>query len=497
MKKAIYLFSLSLAFLLLSCESFLDEAPKNQIDPDRFYVSEADNLAAITGIYYHLMHNEAFGYNVDDLFGLTNDLTTPSRALAGRIFWAYRWDESTVEVRNIWRRLYRAVNDANVLIQKLSTSNLNQQTKNEFIAEATFLRAFTYHYLTAMFGDVPYITEATVDAPSFEQNIRMGRKPANEIRQQLISELSAIEAQLPAASRRSSPQRATRWAAKTLKLKIQLWLKDYAGAVTTAQDIVANSGHMLLPRYEDVFRPENEFNKEVIFQLDYIFNEIPTNRHSKFQPRAQDENTAGGPLPSYFNGFNNYTVFKSFEKSFAPEDIRRKSNAFNTLANGTPLFYTYILKQWRPDDARGNSGQNYVFFRFADVLLNLAEAENELSGPTGLAYEAINRVRARAGLASLENLSQEQLREAIRLERSWELLGEPSHRKMDLLRWNKVEEALRDRLAQEQAVGKSHKNHLNNLKTTLQYYQPHKNLLPIPHEEILLNPELTQNQGYK
>jgi hypothetical protein len=83
------------------------------------------------------------------------------------------------------------------------------------------------------------------------------------------------------------------------------------------------------------------------------------------------------------------------------------------------------------------------------------------------------------------------------MERSWELLGESTHRKMDLLRWNEVENALKERLAMEQKVGGSHRNHLNNLRTTIQHYVPYKNLLPVPFEEILLNQGLTQNEGYK
>ena len=475
----------------------MNEDPRDLIDPDGFYVTEADGLAAITGIYFHLMHNHAFnGDYIDDYFNLTHDLSTPSRALGGRIFFAYRWDENTSHVRDIWRRLYMAVNDANVLIKKMGESSLEQQVKQDLIAEAVFLRSFTYHYLTVMFGDVPYITEPTMDAASFEVNVNMERMPVDQIRQNIIEDLIEIEDDLPATPRVDYPQRATQWAAKNLKLKNYLWLEDYANVVATAQDIVINSGHSLLPNYEDIFRPDNEFNEEIIFQLDYIFNEFSTARNSRFQPRAQDENQSGGPLPSYFDGFNNFTVFQSFANTYAPNDLRRKSNVYEFLEDGTPLFFAYIVKQWRPEEARGNSGLNFKFFRFADVLLNLAEAENELNGPTELAYGAINQVRERAGLNPLGNLTQNELREAIKQERAWELLGEGTYRKMDLLRWNELEKALKDRLALEEAEPESHPNQLNNLKQTLQYYAPYKNLLPIPNEEILLNPSLTQNEGY-
>jgi hypothetical protein len=497
MKKPKYILSISLMILLAGCESFLDEEPRDLIDPEGFYVTEADGLAAITGIYFHLMHNHAFnGDYIDDYFNLSHDLTTPSRALGGRIFFAYRWDENTSHVRDIWRRLYMAVNDANVLIKKVGESNLDQQVKDDLIAEAVFLRSFTYHYLVVMFGNVPYITQPTMDASSFEVNVNMERMPVEQIRQNIIEELIGIENNLPTTLRANFPQRATQWAAKNLKLKNYLWLKDYANVVATAQDIVNNSGHRLLDNYEDIFRADNEFNDEIIFQFDYIFNEFSTARNSRFQPRAQDENQSGGPLPSYFDGFNNHTVFRSFAKTFDPNDLRRKSNLYNMLEDGTPLIFTYVVKQWRPQEARGNSGLNFKFFRFADVLLNLAEAENELNGPTDLAFNAINQVRQRAGINPLDNLTQEELREAIKQERTWELLGESTHRKMDLLRWNELEKALNERLALEEVEPESHPNQINNLKQTLQYYAPYKNLLPIPNEEILLNPRLTQNEGY-
>jgi hypothetical protein len=496
MKKSIYKF-LILMSMMFGCESFLDEAPKELIDPDRFYVTEADGVAAITGIYYHLMHNQAFdGDYLDDYFGLTNDLTTPSRALGGRIFFAYRWDKNEPKVRDVWRRLYMAVNDANVLITKAPDSKLSDEVKNELIAEATFLRGFIYHLLTVLYGDVPYVTQPTMDAASLEMNVKMARTPASEVRQNVIQDLIAIEEFLPAERRTDYPQRATRWAAKNLKLKLYLWLKDYANVVATATDIIDNSPHRLLPAYEDIFRADNEFNDEIIFQLDFIFNEFSTARNSRFQPRAQDENKKGGPLPAYFDGFNNFTVFRTFAETFDPADLRAKSNLYDTLENGTPLFFIYIIKQWRIEEARGNSGLNFKFFRFADVLLNLAEAENELNGPTELAYNSINAVRARAGLDPLAGLTQDQLREAIKMERAWELLGEGIHRKSDLLRWGELEQALKTRLALEEAHPRTHPNHVNNLKMTLQHYAPHKNVFPIPAEEILLNPALVQNEGY-
>jgi hypothetical protein len=495
MKKILY--TLSCVWLLLSCDSILDEEPRSLIDPDRFYVTEADGVAALAGIYHHLMVRPTFGAEIDSYAEFTSDLLTPTRALgAGRIAFAFRWDQNAPVIRSTWQRLYQAVNDANVLITKIPESSLEQEVEDELVAEAVFLRAFTYYHLTALFGDVPYITQPTIDAASFSENASVSRTPADQIRQSIIENLTAVENNLPAAVGSDYPQRATQWAAKTLKLKTYLWLEDYQQAVTTAQDIVQNSGHSLLPEYADIFRPDNEFNDEIIFQFDFIFNEVSTNRSSRFQPRAQDESSTGVEAPDYFNGFANFTVYESFARSFATNDLRRKSNTLDSL-DGVPLNFTYVVKQFRPDDARENSGLNYKFYRFADVLLNLAEAENELNGPTLTAYSAINQVRARAGLAPLEDLTQDELREAIKQERAWELVGEGTHRKMDLLRWDEVGEALQERLLLEEAEPNAHPNLVNNIRLTVDNYAPYKDLLPIPAEETILNPSLTQNEGYQ
>ncbi len=492
-----YIYPIFILMLSIGCESYLDVTPKDIVSPERFYASEADGLAGITGLYYNLMSDQGFGGNTaDDYFALTTDLTTPSRVLGGRLFFGYRWDENDTRVRTIWSTFYSNINDANVFIDRISKSQLDEDFRNDLIAEAVFIKGFTYHYLTAMFGDVPYITKATNDNESFDENTTSPRVPAQEIRLMVIEELNAVLDDLPSNPRSDYPQRATKWAVQALKLDLYLWLEDYQSAVTTALDIRDNSGYRLLENYADIFDPNNEFNDEIIFQFDYLFNEFPTTRNSKYQPRTQDENRSNGPLPSYFDGFNNHTVFKSFWNLYAENDTRKTSNAYNVLPNGTQLNYAYLIKQWRIDEARANSGLNYKFNRFADVLLKLSEAENELNGPTSLAYSGINQVRERAGVSLLSGLSQEELRDAIKLERSLELIGEGTYRKMDLTRWGDTEEALKQRLLLEQNEPEPNQTHINNLQFTLENYASYKNILPIPNDEIRLNSNLTQNEGY-
>ena len=113
-----------------------------------------------------------------------------------------------------------------------------------------------------------------------------------------------------------------------------------------------------------------------------------------------------------------------------------------------------------------------------------------------VALDAINTVRDRAGLAPLAGLSQAELRAAIKQERIWELIGEGNHRKLDLLRWGTLGEALQERLAQEQQAPNTNESLLQNIQITADNFEPHMTVGPIPTSEILLNPNLTQNEGY-
>ena len=87
----------------------------------------------------------------------------------------------------------------------------------------------------------------------------------------------------------------------------------------------------------------------------------------------------------------------------------------------------YQKKKLNPDAAPGEnaSGQNYIFYRYAEVLLNYAEAQNEAAGPDQSVYDALNAVRNRSNLPDVEpGLTQEEMREVIRSERRVELCFE-------------------------------------------------------------------------
>lgn len=488
--------SILFLFLFSACEGLLEEAPRDLIDPERFYQSETDGVAAIAGIYSHMLNGNTWGIQMDILFGVNHDLLAPTRVLgAGQQFMGYRWDASTERFRVIWREMYQGINDANLTIDRIQLSDIDRAAKDDILGEATFLRAFLYYYMVAMFGDVPLFTEPNT-GDNFAETGQAPRTPKEQIYQQIIADCELAEGLLP-DKRTRELSRATKWAAKALKMKTYLWMQDWAGAKAAAEDIIQNSHHRLLPNFEDIFDPENEFNDEIIYQFDFLSDQVSTNRAARFSPRAQDDGVPAADRPFVFTlGFGFFTMYQSFAKTYAENDRRRPMSVYDQINDDIPLRYNYLPKQWRENEPRGNTGLNYKFYRLADIYLNLAEAENEINGGSQAAHDAINMVRDRAGLDDLAGLSQSELREAIRLERAKELVGEGNHRKLDLLRWGTLGQALQDRLAAESNDPDAVQNNIRTIELTANNFEAFKSIGPIPASEILLNPNLTQNQGY-
>jgi hypothetical protein len=165
----------------------------------------------------------------------------------------------------------------------------------------------------------------------------------------------------------------------------------------------------------------------------------------------------------------------------------------------------YQKKKLNPDAAPGEnaSGQNFVFLRYAEVLLNYAEAQNEAVGPDATVYDAINKVRTRSGLPALESgLTKEQMRQIIWKERRVELCFE-SKRYLDNKRLAKAAERMG--VARHNMVIRNSKPDDNSgvwvysIEPEVKYtvkFDPKQYMSPIPQNVIDQNPNIKQNPGY-
>jgi hypothetical protein len=189
-------------------------------------------------------------------------------------------------------------------------------------------------------------------------------------------------------------------------------------------------------------------------------------------------------------------IIAAYEPGDLRKDVSLKEGYTNTEGQWVPV--PYINKYNHPHTIRGVTNDNWPVLRYADVLLMLAEAINEDSGPTGEAYGYLNQVRTRAGLDELSGLDKTSFREAVLHERRVELAFE-NHRWFDLKR-TKTPEELATFLNAYAAVEKSNPTtSRGGIPFTPGDYQfsPYEVLFPIPANEIRINPKLTQNDGYK
>jgi hypothetical protein len=480
MKKVLYITISLILFGMVGCKKQLTEDPKTFISPEQFFKTDQDAVQGVNGVYFWLVGEYPQRLFQQDLWQvLDEDCDAIRRPNSGALNLSGNNPGSALV---IYGGFYKGIYNASQCIDKIpksGTSDLKKRTEGE----ARFLRALFYYYVTGLFGDAPLINESNY--ANTETAKSLPRSPVADIRKMMITDLTAAIGLLPGTYPDAGDKgRATKGAAQTLLTKVYLWNKDWVNAKSTAQAVKSSGTYTLLASYADVFSAGNEFNKESIFEIDFQKDLLNSYQHAFYAP----DNRVGVEPFSKKPWYRSYVPYKSFANSFAPED-KRKTAQIATSYNGKDFAVDatnkvnvwFGPKWWRLDADERNSGLDIYVFRYADVLLMLAEAANE-SGDTPGALAAINEVRQRAGIAALTGLSQDALRTQIYQERGWELCGE-GHRRLDLQRWGKLIGTAKTASQAEEPI-------LSNS------YQTFYNLLPIPASEIQKNPALTQNPGY-
>lgn len=507
MKKIIYnLFMISLvAFSLLGCEEFLEEDPRHIVSPSNFFNSDAEVKSAMNGLYNTYKLSSLHGkIGLDRFYENGADVIGPNRIFDQvEAIQSYTLNEETVGYISqnggaplTWQNLYAIIQNTNIILTSLEgNENISEAGMDQFIGEALFLRAYAYYHLTNLWGDVPYFR----DALPIEEIRTLGRTDVDQIRTDILEDLQQAQDLLSDSYSDSELGRASKWVAATVMVKIYLIQKNWQAARDKAVEIINNSPHSLLDSYGDVFAPGNEYNEEIIWAIDFVKDVNPNDWPDHFNPRIRDEPKAGDQQPALnaalnqrnegFTGYGLAIPLPDYVNKFPTDDLRRSVNIAESYL-GFELNFPYMPKMWNLDQInspRGNHGDNKIIFRLADVYLMAAEAENELTGPAN-AYQYINEVRKRAYEPDqpYSALSQEQFRQAIYDERKWELGGE-NHRRMDLIRWGILLDVV--------------KNTEYRVYNPAPNIQPHHVLLPIPVEELRLNPALLEsdptNNGYR
>ena len=487
------------------CDTYLEEEPRDLVSPTNFFNTEGEFELAIVGLYDIYKGNSLHGkIGLDRYYENGADVIGPNRVF-GQVepTQSYSLSESNISAIDqgagaplTWQNLYAIIFNANTILDQLEQNqSLDTEIKNVFAAETLFLRAYAYYHLTNLWGAVPYYTESL---PISEIQI-LPRTDQELIRTEILVDLQRAQEGLPSSSESNDFGRVTKWVPATLMVKIYLLQKKWEQARDKAVEILNTSPHVLLDDYAAVFDPDNEYNLENIWEIDFVKDVNSNDWVDHFTPRIRDEpkeadrqgdlSTVLAERNEGFTGYGLAIPLPDYVNKFPIDDLRRSSN-IATEYLGFELNFPYMPKLWNLDQInspRGNHGDNKIIFRLADVYLMAAEAENEINGPAS-AYQYINKVRERAYEPDqpLTGLSQEDFRQAIYDERKWELGGE-NHRRMDLIRWGILLDVV--------------KNTEYRVYNPAANIQPHHVLLPIPPEEFLLNPALLEsdptNNGYR
>ncbi|TNJ46005.1 RagB/SusD family nutrient uptake outer membrane protein [Tamlana fucoidanivorans] len=502
--------------LLTGCgDKFLEEDLRDQIATDNFFTNDQEAQLAANGLYRILHKNALYRTRgLDNYYVNGTDEVGPSRNVNAQIH-NYAIAEGVQDGNSTWAALYEIVRNASLFISNIEgNENLSDAVRDQTLGECLFMRALAYFHLTNLWGDVPYFRELL----PLDELGSLERFSKDIIRAEMKDDLARAKQLLPPSYSDANLGRASKWAAAALKAKFHLFDKEWALAKDECDDIISSPQHRLLDDFASVFDQTdrtNQYNDEQIFAVDFttdgIFGDSNTNRTDDYNPRLRDEpsnrNTRpDGPgtparwqllqadlqeLDQDMSGYGWAIPLPELadQSNWDPDDLRYDVTIVTEYL-GYELSFPYFRKNWNLNNSspRENHSENYIVFRLADIYLMAAEAENELNGP-GNAYFYVNKVRERAFEPDKpwSGMSQTEFREALYDERKFELCTE-GHRKMDLIRWGILLDVVTT------VKHRPWNNPAANIK-------PHHVLLPIPQDEILLNPNLLKtdptNNGYR
>lgn len=469
-----------------SCEGILEPEPVGRDVVENVYRDEEGAIAAINAAYAALGAsdgNRAASVYYEPIWTMMDMSTDDAQGIYATN--SMTFGSGLENLNYYWEGSFTGIYRANVVIDRID--DIPFEKDNEFLREyikgqAYFLRALNYFNLVIAFGDVPLIKS---EVTSLEE-VAVARDPKEEvyvfIEEDLLKAIELLPLEYDGESKGLENGRATKGAAKALLAKHYLWLGQYENAIPHLQDVVESGVYDLYPNYEDNFQGKNENGIESIFEIQHSKQGIPSYSDNYWIPREvhdagqqrcwpTDEDPPAqqnAPVPMY-----------GLIQAFAEDDERSDmlTNLGLEYRDGIPL-RKMSTKYLVYDVAGRNSAANTPVIRYADVLLLLAESINEFEGPTN-AYPHINKVRTRAGLEELSDLSQEQFRDTVRHERRVELYLECGHRWYDLRRWG----IFLERVRAQREVGE-------------QEIPDHYRYFPIPQLAMNRNSKLVQNEGY-
>jgi hypothetical protein len=446
--KIFILIVLTASLTLSSCsDGLLKEDVYDFKSNTNFYQTPEDADQAMIGTYKFL----ADLYRQSMIEMLTQNSGAFNKGKLNTPWIAGSYSSATKEVFQTWQYAYRLINGCNDVIANVSLmENIDEPTKNAILGEARFLRGWSYFLLVRMYLQVPVKLEPTNGI----DGVMIGLSPAADVYGEVIvPDLEFAKEHCPYTYPASQTGRVTRGAAAAALAKVYLTMAGneegseyWAKARDEAKWVMDSCSYSLVSDFGNLWELGVKNTSESIFEVQFLRGMETGSGYAKiFNPSRSGWAAKGGgwgrsrcTQKNYDDFANAYPGDYRLEKSFTNEYLKNgkytpvyPTKKYNKKNEAWP----YVAK-WKDPEAPDNfaAENNFIVLRYAEVLLILAEAENEVNGPSAAAYDAVDMILERARNADgtpreqpanwERTLSKEEFRDKVWDERRFELAAE-------------------------------------------------------------------------
>lgn len=558
--KLLYITLIASVFCLFnSCDDYLDRKPLSGPSDENYFNNEDELMLVVNGLYasmtYHPTDDVPQNLTLDCASDISWDRNTSPLQSIGR----GDFDSNNAYILSVWTNSYKTIGKCNFVLDNMGKldGQVDAAKLKRYAAEARFIRAFTYQMLVDFFGAVPLMNKGLSLSEA-----QVPRSPKKDVVDFILSELTTAAADLPASYSGIDVGRATKGAALAIRARAALNDKRWEEAIVSAKEVMDSKTYSLHSNFEELFQYAGEKSNEIIFAFQYLrlqntkthsaarnfnsrnaqgtSNKIPSqalvdaylctdgleiDKSPLYNPQKPFENrdprlgfTVALPGSTFF-GFQFEThkdSIKCWDYSYSGSIPKRIDN--QDALNAYATFSGYLWKKYvdfKDKDFTMQSELNITQARYAEVLLNYAEAKIEANQIDATVYDAINQVRQRPSVempAIPSGKSQGELRAIVRKERLYELANE-GFRMVDLRRWGLAEKFINgsfmgripkgiisnapkidnDGLVDYSLV--SNKSQMRVIEIR-KFNKDRDYLWPIPNIEMETNQKLEQNPGY-